>query len=129
MSAPTDTPMSPAQAAHQAKVSRRTIMRAIEAHDLKAFRDNKNHWKIAAQDLEHWASAQCAPSDHAQPDAPTMPTPSISPEALELAATKAENNQLRQRLEATEKDRDHWRSMAEKLIEKRRFSWPWSRPK
>ncbi|QIE44008.1 helix-turn-helix domain-containing protein (plasmid) [Rhodobacteraceae bacterium SC52] len=57
MSALIDTPMSPAQAAHQAKVSRRTIMRAIENHDLKAFRDNKNHWKIAAQDLEQWASA------------------------------------------------------------------------
>lgn len=129
VNAPTEMPMSPAQAAHQAKVSRRTIMRAIETHDLKAFRDNRNHWKIAAKDLEHWADAQCAPSAHAQPDAPTMPTSSISLEALELAATKAENNQLRQRLEATEKDRDHWRSMAEKLIEKRRFSWPWSRPK
>lgn len=104
-------------------------MRAIETHDLKAFRDNKNHWKIASKDLAEWASAQCVHSEHAHIEAPTPLTYNIFPEALELAATRAENDQLKQRLEATEKDRDHWRNMAEKLIDKRRFSWPWTRSK
>lgn len=124
---PTDTPMSPAQAAHAAKVSRRTIMRAIDSHELNAFRDNKNHWKISTIALDKWASAQCAPSAHAQVDASTIFTPSFSLEALELATAKAENDHLRQRLEATEKDRDHWRNIAEKLIEKRWLSWAWTR--
>lgn len=123
MNMPTNTPMSPAQAAHHAKVSRRTIMRAISSQELKAFRDNKNYWKIACQDLETWASAQCAHTA----EKPTPSPPDISSEALELAIARAENNHLRQQLKATETDRDHWRSMAEKLIEKRRFSWPWKR--
>ena len=118
---PTSLPISPAQAARIAKVSRRTIMRAIENHDLQAFRDNKNHWKIAPPALDVWASAQCAPTERAQPDLPASPTTS---DALELAATKAENRQLRERLSSTEADRDRWQAMAEKLAD--RPGW-WAR--
>jgi excisionase family DNA binding protein len=120
---PTSLPISPAQAAHIAKVSRRTIMRAIETRELKAIRDNRNRWKIDQSDLCRWADAQIAPSGHAHQETPTLPT---SKDALELAATKAENGQLRERLAAAETDRDRWQAMAEKLADKpRRRWWPW----
>jgi hypothetical protein len=97
-------------------------MRAIETQELQAFRDNRNHWKIDPSALDRWAGAQCAPTGHAQPVTPTLPTP----DAIELAAVKAENGQLRERLAATEADRDRWQSMADKLADRpRRGWWPW----
>ena len=66
------------------------------------------------------AGAHCA---HA-PDLPTLPTS----DAIELAAVKAENGQLRERLAAAEADRDRWRAMADKLADRpRRGWWPWGR--
>lgn len=118
---PISSPISPTQAAQHVKVSRRTIMRAIESQDLQAFRDNRNHWKIALPALDAWADAQCAPTERAQSDLPTIPTMS---DAIELAATKAENRQLMERLSAAEADRDRWQAMAEKLVNRRSW-WPW----
>lgn len=66
------TLLSPAQAAHVAQVSRRTITRAISAQALRATRDNKNQWRIRAEDLEAWRAAQTAhwaPTAQAQEDA------------------------------------------------------------
>ena len=117
---PTPLPMSPAQAAKRLKVSRRTIMRAIDSLELKAIRDNRNHWKIAQDDLSRWADAQWAPTEHAQSEMPTVPTPETT---LELASLKAENGQLRERLTSTETDRDHWRSMALKLADQPKRRW------
>lgn len=124
---PTSSPMSPAQAAHMKGVSRRTIMRAIESHELQAFRDNRNHWKIDPQALDKWADAQWAPSGHAHPpsghahpDAPTLPTPDL---AISLARTEAERDALREQLEQIKEDRDHWRRMAEnqqKLLDRQK---------
>lgn len=127
MSTPNPSPMSPAQAAHHAKVSRRTIMRAIESHELKATRNNRNHWKISIEDLDEWLLDHCTPTDHAHPDLPTLPTPEIPAGALELVAVKVENEQLKYRLETAEKDRDHWRAMAENLADRKRSFWPWWR--
>ena len=120
---PMGAPMSPAQAAHLLNISRRKIMRAIERHELKAIRDNRNHWKIAPADLDRWAGAQWAPTGHAHPEMPTLPTPDT---VVELAALSVENAQLRARLSAAETDRDHWRSMAEKLAaQPKRKWWEW----
>lgn len=117
---PTSAPISPAQAALSIGVSRRTIMRAIERRELQAIRDNRNRWKIDPADLKSWVSAHWAPSGHAHPDAPDLPTT----EAIELATLKAENGQLRERLSTTEADRDRWQAMAEKLAD--RPGW-WTR--
>ena len=46
--------VSPQKAADQAGVSRRTIMVAIENHDLEATRNNRNHWQIDPADLSKW---------------------------------------------------------------------------
>ena len=133
---PTSKPMSPAQAAQYAEVSRRTIMRAIEALELQARRDNRNHWKIDPQDLDKWACAHCAPSEHVHADAPILPTAAPSQDALDLAVARTENEQLRERLADVERDRDAWRAQAERLSKTlsspedppqrpRRWRWPW----
>ena len=106
----TSAPMSPAQAAQLKGVSRRTIMRAIESHELQAFRDNRNHWKIDPQALDKWAGAQWTPSEHAHPEAPTLPTLDL---AISLARAEAERDALREQLEQIKEDRDHWRKLAE----------------
>lgn len=135
--APTLPALSPKEAAARAKVSRRTIMRAVEAGNLPARRDNRNRWNITAEDLDRWADAQCAPSGHCPPYAhPTAHTvaPSVTQDetALELAAARATIAQLEARLEdraalvraaedrtrAAEADRDRWRSVAERLAER-----------
>ena len=124
---PTSAPMSPAQAAQLKGVSRRTIMRAIESHELQAFRDNRNHWKIDPQALNKWADAQWAPSDHAHPDAPTLPTPDL---AISLARAEAERDSLREQLEQVKEDRDHWRRLAERqqgILEHDRSKNIWKR--
>lgn len=124
----TSLPISPAEAAHIAKVSRRTIMRAIENNEIKAFRDNRNRWKIAVSDINKWAGAHWAPSGRAHPETPTLPTS----ETADFSAVKAEINTLRERLEAAlnraieaETDRDHWRTMAENLVRQSRRWWRW----
>ena len=108
---PTSAPMSPAQAAQLKSVSRRTIMRAIEYHELQAFRDNRNHWKIDPQALDKWADAQWALSEHAHPEVPTLPTFDL---AISLARAEAERDALREQLEQVKEDRDHWRRLVER---------------
>lgn len=120
--------MSPAQAAQLLKMSRRTIMRAIESHELLAVRDNRNHWKIALEELDRWAGAQCAPSGHVHPEAPTLPTYQDSPETLaKLAAETARADAAERARNQAEADRDAWRRQAEKLADRpqQRDWWPW----
>ena len=110
---PTSAPISPAQAAQLKGVSRRTIMRAIESHELQAFRDNRNHWKIDPQALDKWTDAQWAPTGHAHPDMPTVPNQAV---AITLARVEAERDALREQLEQIKEDRDHWRRLAESQL-------------
>ena len=129
MSAPTTLPISPAQAAHIAKVSRRSIMRAIETQELQAFRDNRNRWKINPADLDKWAGAQWAHSGHAHIETPTLPT-SENPEIMtRLTAAESRADLLASQLDDTRADRDHWRDMAQKLADQPRGWWPWTRRK
>ncbi|AYF04233.1 hypothetical protein PY32053_04748 (plasmid) [Paracoccus yeei] len=96
---PTITSLSPAQAAQLAKVSRRTIMRAIDAQELRAFRDNRNRWQISQEELEKWTYAQFAPSGHRPHDAHPTAHPPPDEIALELAAARANIAQLEARLD------------------------------
>ena len=116
---PLSLPMSPAHAARFKNVSRRTIMRAIETLDLKAVRDNRNHWKIDPQDLDRWANTQLAPSEHAHPILPT------SDLEAKLAVAEAQRDAAREQLAGVQEDRDRWREMAEKLADKPRRRWWW----
>jgi excisionase family DNA binding protein len=56
--------MTPAQAAQKAGTSRWTIMRAINAQQLRATRDNRNQWRITSEDLAAWQGAHPAHSAH-----------------------------------------------------------------
>lgn len=119
---PAVKPMSPAHAAQSKNVSRRTIMRAIESLDLKAFRDNRNHWKIGQQDLDRWADTHSAPSEHAHPSMLNMPTSDLE---AKLAVAEAQRDAAREQLAGVQEDRDRWREMAEKLADKPRRNWWW----
>lgn len=136
---PTSAPMSPTQVAQATSTSRRTVMRAIEAKELTAFRDNRNHWKVTPQAVEQWALAQCAPSEHAHvlpmPDlhsAHTAPTPDERAGALEAERqarrmAEVEAAELRGRLAATEAERDRLHGIVQSLTAataKRRSWWP-----
>lgn len=147
LGAPTSPHLSPAHAAQLAKVSRRTIMRAIEAGELPAFRDNRNRWQIIRQELENWAGAQWAPNEQrppnaysdahiAQPDAHLSKADrgGLDRDSLadDLVAARLTIAQLEARLEEraalvsaaearaqmAEADRDSWRALAEKLTDR-----------
>ena len=126
---PVSAPISPAQAAQIARTSRRTIMRAIESLELKAIRDNHNRWKIDPEDLEKWAKNQGAPSERAHIETLTLLSSDM---AVSLARAETERDALREQLDQTKEDRDHWRSLAERQqrqLERQRpgWRWPWSK--
>jgi excisionase family DNA binding protein len=109
--------LSPAQAAQAASVSRWTIMRAIKNHEIKANRDNRNHWKIDPDELDRWSASTVRTVEAAH----SVHTPKDSAETLaRVAALEAENSQLRERLSEIKEDRDAWREMAQ-----RRRWWQW----
>lgn len=62
--------LSPAQAALATGVSRWTVVRAINAGDLRATRDNRNAWRIKPEELEAWRSAQSAQGAHSEHEQP-----------------------------------------------------------
>mgnify|MGYP004716617195 CR=1 FL=1 len=122
--------MSPAQAAQIADVSRWTIMRAIKSGDLQAFRDNKNQWRIKTDDLNAWLSthhAQCAHNVHEQSNAHRLHTNAhpdqTTHDTLELIRVKAELEAEKMLRKTIETDRDHWRELAQKLVETRPRKW------
>lgn len=116
--------ISPREAARRSGVSRSTIMRALSSHELKAIRDNRNAWQITPDDLDKWLS------DHHGPDRTmTVDTQTDQLRAAEIRAVRAEveRDAAVARADAAEADRDHWRSMAEKLAEGPKWRWPWAR--
>lgn len=136
---PTFASMSPSQVAQATNTSRRTVMRAIEAQELPALRDNRNHWKITPQAVEQWALAQCAPNEHAhimptidaQP-AHFVPTHDEGPRVLETERrarrlAEVEAAELRGKLAATEAERDRLHGIVQSLTttpSKKRRWWP-----
>lgn len=105
-------------------------MRAIKSGDLQAFRDNKNQWRIKADDLNAWLSAhhaQCAHTVHEEIDAHPMHPPAhpdlIAQDTLEVVRLKAELEAEKTLRATIEADRDHWREIAQKLAESRPRKW------
>lgn len=113
-------------------------MRAIEAQELPAFRDNRNRWQISPEALGTWAGAQRTPTGQCPDDAKSCPL-DAHPSAQaakddtvhDLAAARLTIVQLQVRLderaalvraaearaEAAAAERDRWRAQAEKLTE------------
>ena len=63
--------LTPNEVSRRTGRSRRTIMRAIEAGEIEARRDNRNQWQISENALAHWARNE-QPTHDAHP-APTAP--------------------------------------------------------
>ena len=113
--------MSPAQAAHAAGVSRWTIMRAIKSQELRAVRDNRNHWQIAPDALDRWRASTVRTSND-------LHTTEAERLREQLASETARADVAEALLAATEADRNRWQAMAEKLADRpRRSWWPWAR--
>lgn len=134
---PTSLPMSPSQVAQATGASRRTVMRAVEAGELLAFRDNRNHWKITAQAVEEWVLAQRVLTGHAHstlisetPLAHVLPTPTEEAETLTAERqarrlAEIEAAELRGKLAATEAERDRLHGIIQSLTapKTKRRSW------
>lgn len=131
--------MSPTQVAQATKTSRRTVMRAIEAQDLQAFRDNRNHWKITTEAVEQWALTQRMPSERAhtlptleQKNAQSILSPKqgenlLDEERQARLRAEIEAAELRGKLFATEAERDRLHEIIKSLTSKkikRRTWWP-----
>jgi len=90
-------------------------MRAIEAGELSAHRNNRNQWQIEAASLAHWA-----PTGLAQMPAHPAPTPDHQAEAgtintdLLINSLRELVEAERRRADAAESDRDAWREMAQR---------------
>lgn len=105
-------------------------MRAIKSSDLQAFRDNKNQWKIKADDLNVWLSMHPAHGAHtvqeecnAHPMHIDAHPDLVIKEALELVRVKAELEAEKTLRSVIEADRDHWRNLARELAKPRLRKW------
>ena len=132
--------LSPREAARIAKVGKSTIMRAIEAAQLEARRDNRNQWRIEHSALDRWTtdrpgSDRDSPMDRTEPDRDS-PIGRIGADwstlADDLNTARLTIAQMEARLEEraalvsaaeartqmAEADRDRWRALAEKLTDR-----------
>ena len=147
--------LSPREAARIAKVGKSTIMRAIEATQLEARRDNRNQWRIERSALDRWTmdrpgSDRDSPTDRTKTDrdSPMGRTGAdwstladdLDKARLTIAHMEARLEERAALVRAAEADRDRWRALAEKLTDRpaappadlpaqappRRW-WPWRR--
>ena len=87
--------------------------------DLKAFKNNQNHWKINEDDLLKWASPMGSPYDK-----------TLDAHSAEMVELRTEVQMLTERANAAERardqaetDRDAWRKQAEELARRSRWWW------
>ena len=146
--------LSPREAARIAKVGKSTIMRAIEATQLEARRDNRNQWRIERSALDRWTmdrpgpdrdspadrinADRDSPMDRTRADWSTL-ADDLNKARLTIAQMEARLEERAALVRAAEADRDRWRDLAEKLTDRpaappadlpppslRRW-WPWRR--
>lgn len=125
--------MSPAQAAQQVGLSRWTIMRAIKSNEIRAFRDNRNQWRISEQDLFAWRSSSVRTSEEVHTSSAPIADEALHQKVAELTirAEVAEALLARERElnESLSSDREHWRQQAMLLSApaKKKKWWSWAR--
>jgi len=108
------------QAAKRAGVSRWTIARALKAGRLQGFRDNHGRWRVDPEALETWASEQGTVPHMVQAIATAEQTGAVvqppGPDlTTEIAVLRVRLEGAEARAAELERDRDHWRQMAERL--------------
>lgn len=149
--------LSPREAARIANVGKSTIMRAIEATQLEARRDNRNQWRIERSALDRWTmdrpgTDRDSPTDRvkADRDSPLGRTGAdwstlvddLDKARLTIAQMEARLEERAALVRAAEADCDRWRALAEKLADRPTVSsadpapsltspfrrwWPWRR--
>lgn len=102
--------LSPAQAAQLIGVSRSTISRGIKSLELKASRNNQNHWRIEEPDLIEWSLRTGLTIGHDQQNGHADQSNQI-----EIAELTAEVRGLREQVNELRQDRDAWRDHANQL--------------
>ena len=116
---------SPQIAAGIADVSRKTVMNAINAGELKATRNNRNHWVISKVDLKAWMDSRGSRSVKAKKDdlkAVDAIFPGIpmaiqnSVLSVQLKADAATIIELREAITDLKIDRDEWKAHAKQLL-------------
>lgn len=113
--------MTPQEAADRAKVSRRTIMLAIEGKTLKALRNNKNQWQIEEEELQRWMESR-KPKRKAIPDSSSdNSSDAITEIIIQNKALQVELAMTKQQLDEVKHDRDAWKSQAQNLAVRKRF--------
>ena len=125
--------LSPREAARIARVGKSTIMRAIEATQLEARRDNRNQWRIERSALDRWTMDRPgpdrdSPTDRvkADRDSPLGRTGAdwstlvddMNKARLTIAQMEARLEERAALVRAAEADRDRWRALAEKLTDR-----------
>lgn len=118
---------SPAKAAQKANVSRKTIMNAIKSMDLKAHRNNENHWIIHEADLAKWMKQRQKKADTVPTGTPTdtitqvptqIPPSSPTPEVgFQLQLTQQELRHTQDKLENSDREVSRLRSEVQELKE------------
>lgn len=126
----TSPALTPAEAAKRARVSRTTIVRALQARELLAFRDNAGRWNISPEAVDEWRkrrrhsvhnrvmdtdrSAEIAhlrAELDAARDASTAQAAQLARLTAELAAAEA-------RAATATDERDAWRAQAAALAQR-----------
>lgn len=92
-------------------------MRALKDRSLPAIRDNRNRWRIDQDELDRWSTARAVTGRPLTVDM-TADTSGHVANSAEIAALRAENGQLRERLDELRQDRDAWREQAQRLASK-----------
>lgn len=101
--------ITPNEAAKRTGRSRRTIMRAIEAREIEAHRDNRNQWRISGDALAQWALNE-------QPMPTVYPAPIASEAVLQerIRALETLLAEMRATADDLRADRDAWRAMVQR---------------
>jgi excisionase family DNA binding protein len=108
--------LSPQKAAEEAGVSRRTIMVAIESQQLKAHRNNKNHWKIRPEDLEEWLQERGTFKKPTISDSSSDSNSEISLK-IKLVEVETKLEAAERTIENLQNEKEAWKQQAENLTE------------
>lgn len=104
--------MSPAQAAQHVGVSRWTIMRAIKSNEIRAFRDNRNQWKISEKDLLAWRSSSVRTAEDVHQTHTNSSTNEVNELRLQLATAISRAEAAERARDQAERERDRWHDLA-----------------
>lgn len=119
--------LTPAQAAHHAKVSRPTISRALKSGDLPGIRDNSGAWRIMSSDLDAWKARRSSVHIEQRSHTVHLHTRDENGEQLEqarsalaiareqIARLEGQATAHAERLADALADRDAWRAQAQQL--------------